>query len=138
ALRVLTAHQDPDPQTQRQLLRSRQELRRRVHHPSAAPQRGPSAIYGISPLVLLAHAPGHAVFTERALSAALPPRLIADRASSRRYAVELGLFERQGDVYRVSGLGAAVHWVEGYLQAGVRRYGDQQVDATSADMVISR
>ena len=71
--------------------------------PSAAPQRGPSAIYGIAPLVLLARAPGQAVFTERALSAALPPGLIADSASSRRYAVELGLFERQGDVYRLSG-----------------------------------
>jgi len=134
ALRVLTAHQEPDPQTQRQLLRSRQELRRRVHHPAAAPRRGPSAIYGISPLVLLAHAPGQAVFTERALSAALPPGLIADSASSRRYAVELGLFERQGDVYRVSGLGAAVHWVEGYLQAGVRRYGGQPSNATAADV----
>jgi len=134
ALRVLTAHQDPDPQTQRQLLRSRQELRRRVHHPSAAPQRGPSAIYGIAPLVLLAHAPGQAVFTERALSAALPPGLIADSASSRRYAVELGLFDRQGDVYRLSGLGAAVHWVEGYLQAGVRRYGGQPADVTAADV----
>jgi hypothetical protein len=133
-LRVLTAHQDPDPQTQRQLLRSRHELRRRVHHPAAAPRRDPSAIYGISPLVLLAHAPGHAVFTERALSAALPPGLIADSASSRRYAVELGLFERRGDVYRISGMGAAVHWVEGYLQAGVRRYGGQPCDATSVDV----
>jgi HEAT repeats len=134
ALRILTAHQDPDPQTQRQLLRSRQELRRRVHHPAAAPQPGPRAIYGITPLVLLAHAPGQAVFTERALAAALPPGLIADSASSRRYAVELGLFERQGDVYRLSGLGAAIHWVEGYLQAGVRRYGGQPADATTADV----
>ena len=134
ALRVLTAHQDPDPQTQRQLLRSRHELGRRVHHPSAAPWRGPSAIYGISPLVLLAHVPGQAVFTERALSAALPPGLIADSASSRRYAVELGLFARQGDVYRVSGLGAAVHWVEAYLQAGVQRHGGQSSDAASADV----
>jgi HEAT repeats len=134
ALRVLTAHQESDPQTQRQLLRSRQELRRRVHRPSAAPWRGPSAIYGVSPLVLLAHVPGQAVFTERALSAALPPGLIADSASSRRYAVELGLFERQGDVYRVSGMGAAVHWVEAYLQAGVQRYGGQPSDAASADV----
>ena len=123
ALCVLTAHQDPDPQTQRQLLRSRQELGRRVHHPSAAPWRGPRA-----------HVPDQAVFTERALSAALPLGLIADSASSRRYAVELGLFERQGDVYRVSGLGAAVHWVEAYLQAGVRRYGGQSSDAASADV----
>jgi hypothetical protein len=134
ALRVLTAHQDPDLQTQRQLLRSRQELRRRVHHPAAAPRRGPSALYGISPLVLLAHVPGQAVFTERALAAALPPGLIADSASSRRYAVELGLFERQGDVYRLSGMGVAVHWVEAYLQAGLRRYGGHQADATAADV----
>jgi HEAT repeats len=125
ALRVLNAHQDPDPQTQRQLLRSRHELRRRVQRPSASPQHHPSAIYVISPLVLLSQVPGQAVFTERELSAALAPGLLADIASSRRYAVELGLFERQGDVYRLSGLGAAVHWVEGYLQAGVRRYGAQ-------------
>jgi hypothetical protein len=134
ALRVLHARQDPDPKTQRQLLRSRHELRRRVQRPSASPRRGPSAIYGISPLVLLAHVPGHAVFTERELSAALAPGLIADLSSSRRYAVELGLFARQSDVYRLSGMGAAVHWVEGYLQAGVRRYGGQPSDATSADV----
>jgi hypothetical protein len=60
--------------------------------------------------------------------------LIADLSSSRRYAVELGLFERQSDVYRLSGMGAAVHWVEGYLQAGVRRYEGQPSDATAADV----
>jgi hypothetical protein len=75
--------------------------------------------------------PGQAVFTERELSATLAPGLLADMASSRRYAVELGLFERQGDVYRLSSLGAAVHWVEGYLQAGVRRYEGQHVDTAS-------
>ena len=122
-LRVLKAHQDPDPTTQRLLLRSCHALRRRLQCPSALPRRHQSTIYGISPLVLLSHAPGQVVFTERELSAAMAPGLIADTASSRRYAVELGLFERQGDVYRLSGLGAAVHWVEGYLQAGVRRYG---------------
>jgi hypothetical protein len=132
ALRVLNAHQDPDPQTQRQLLRSRHELRRRVQRPATSPRRRPSAIYGISPLVLLSQVPGQAVFTERELSAALPPGLLADTASSRRYAVELGLFERQGDVYCLSSLGAAVHWVEGYLQAGVRRYEGQYVDSASA------
>jgi HEAT repeat protein len=132
ALRVLNAHQDPDTQTQRQLLRSRQALRRRVPRPSTATRRRPSAIYGISPLVLLSQVPGQAVFTERELSAALAPGLLADTASSRRYAVELGLFERQGDVYRLSSLGAAVHWVEGYLQAGVRRYEGQHVDTASA------
>ena len=134
ALRVLHGHQEPDPQTQRQLLRSSHELRRRLQRPSASTWRRPSAIYGISPLVLLSQVPGQAVFTERELSAALAPGLIADMSSSRRYAVELGLFKRQGDVYRLSSLGAAVHWVEGYLQAGVRRYGVQQSDATSADM----
>jgi hypothetical protein len=131
ALHVLNAHQDPDPQTQRQLLRSAHELRRRLHHPAAATWRHQSAIYNISPLVLLAHVPGQAVFTERALSAALAPGLIADVSSSRRYAVELGLFERQGDVYRLSSLGVAVHWVEGYVQAGVRRYGGQHVGPAS-------
>jgi HEAT repeats len=131
ALRVLNAHQDPDPQTQRLLLRSRHELRRRLHRASASTWRRPSAIYGISPLVLLSQVPGQAVFTERELSATLAPGLLADMASSRRYAVELGLFERQGDVYRLSSLGAAVHWVEGYLQAGVRRYEGQHVDTAS-------
>lgn len=133
-LSVLHAHQDPDPQTQRQLLRSRHEIRRRLQRPSGSPRHHPSAIYGISPLVLLSQVPGQVVFTERELSAALAPGLLADIASSRRYAVELGLLERQGDVYRVSGLGAAVHWVEGYLQAGVRRYGGQPSDAASADV----
>jgi hypothetical protein len=132
ALRVLNAHQDADPQTQRQLLRSRHELRRRVQRQPASPRHPPSAIYGISPLVLLSQVPGQAVFTERELSAVLAPGLLADISSSRRYAVELGLFERQGDVYRLSGLGAAIHWVEGYLQAGVRRYGGQPFDAASA------
>jgi hypothetical protein len=131
-LRVLNAHQDPDPKTQRLLLRSCHELRHRLQHQSASLRRHQSAVYVISPLVLLAQAPGQVVFTERELSAAMAPGLIADIASSRRYAVELGLFERQGDVYRLSGLGAAAHWVEGYLQAGVRRYGDQISDATSA------
>ncbi|HJY79592.1 MAG TPA: HEAT repeat domain-containing protein, partial [Candidatus Binatia bacterium] len=130
ALRVLHARQDPDPKTQRLLLRSRHELRRRLQPQSASPQRGPSAIYFISPLVLLSHVPGQAVFTERELSAALAPGLIADISSSRRYAVELGLFERRSDVYRLSGMGAAVHWVEGYLQAGVRRYEGQKSDAS--------
>ena len=131
-LRVLQAHQDPDPQTQRLLLRSCHALRRRVQCQSASPRHHQSAIYGISPLVLLSHAPGQVVFTERELSAAIAPGLIADIASSRRYAVELGLFERQGDVYRFSSLGAAAHWVEGYLQAGVRRYGGHTADPTSA------
>ena len=131
-LRVLEAHQDPDLQTQRLLLRSCHALRRRLQCQSASPRRHQSTIYGIAPLVLLAHAPGQVVFTERELSAAIPPGLIADTASSRRYAVELGLFERQGDVYRLSSLGTAVHWVEGYLPAGVRRYEGQQVDTASA------
>jgi hypothetical protein len=119
---MLNAHQDPDPQAQRQLLRSSHELRRRLQRPSPATRHHQSTIYGISPLVLVSQVPGQAVFTERELSAALAPGLIADRSSSRRYAVELGLFERQGDVYRLSSLGAAVHWVEGYLQAGIQRY----------------
>ena len=132
ALRVLTAHQDPDPQTQRQLLRSRQELRRRVHHPLPRPGAARARSMG-SPRSCSARSRPSGLYGTR-LSAALPPGLIADSASSRRYAVELGLFERQGDVYRVSGMGAAVHWVEGYLQTGVRRYGGQPADVTSADV----
>jgi hypothetical protein len=131
---VLNARQDPDPQTQRLLLRSRHDLRRRLQRQSTSTQHRPGAIYAISPLIFLSQVPGQAIFTEREWSAALAPGLLADIASSRRYAVELGLVERQGDVYRLSGRGAAVHWVEGYLQAGVRRYGDQQVEAASADM----
>jgi hypothetical protein len=137
ALKVLKAHQDPDPKTQRLLLRSCHELRRRLQCQSTSPGRHQNAIYSTSPLVLLSHAPGQVVFTERELSAAVAPGLIADTSSSRRYAVELGLFERQGDVYRLSSLGAAAHWVEGYLQAGVRRYGDQTSDVLSADVATS-
>jgi hypothetical protein len=137
ALRVLNAHQDPDPKTQRLLLRSRHELRRRLQRQPASTQHHQSAVYFVSPLVLLAHVPAQAVFTERELSAALVPGLIADMSSSRRYAVELGLFERQGDVYRLSSLGAAMHWVEGYLQAGVRRYEAQTSNTTSVDVTTS-
>lgn len=126
ALCVLQAHHDPDPKTQRLLLHSRHELQRRVQLPATTTPPRPQALYGVSPLVILAQAPGQAVFTERALSAALAPGLIADISSSRRYAVELGLFERQGDVYRLSGRGAALHWVEGYLQAGVRHFASHQ------------
>ena len=45
-----------------------------------------------------------------------------DVSSSRRYAVELGLLERHADVYRLSGMGTAIHWVETYLQEGLRRF----------------
>jgi hypothetical protein len=56
------------------------------------------------------------------LTASLPPELIADISSSRRYAVELGLLERRTDLYRLSGMGAAVHWVESYVQDGLNRF----------------
>ena len=103
-----------------------------MYHPSAAPQRGPSAIYGIAPLVLLARAPGQAVFTERALSAALPPGLIADSASSGATPLNSGC--SNGRAMCIASRGAAVHWVEGYLQTGVRRYGGQPADVTAADV----
>jgi hypothetical protein len=134
ALRVLNVHQDPDQKTQRQLLRSRNQLRRRLQRTSGSTPRGDSAIYSISPLVLLSQAPGKPVFREEELSAAIAPGLIADISSSRRYAVELGLLERQGDVYRLSGMGAAAHWVERYLQAGLDRYAGQTFDAISAGL----
>lgn len=134
-LRILEAYQDHDQKTQRQLLRSRNQLKRRLHRKSAATWHGQSAIYAISPLVLLSHAPGKPVFTERELTATIAPGLIGDISSSRRYAVELGLFERQGDVYRLSGMGTAMHWVEGYLQAGLACYADQKSDTTSSDVV---
>jgi hypothetical protein len=134
ALRVLNVHQDPDQKTQRQLLRSRNHLRRRLQRTSGSAPRGDSAIYSISPLVLLSQAPGKPVFREEELSAAIAPCLIADISSSRRYAVELGLLERQGDVYRLSGMGAAAHWVERYLQAGLDRYAGQTFDAISAGL----
>ena len=133
-LRLLNAHQDPDQKTQRQLLRSRNQLKRRLQRKSASIRRGQNAVYAVSPLVLLAHAPGKPVFTERELTAAIAPGLIADISSSRRYAVELGLFERQGDVYRLSGMGTAAHWVEGYVQAGLARYADQKPDTASFDV----
>ena len=128
ALRVLHTHQDADAKTQRQLLRSRNQLKRRLQRKSSSTRRSPSAIYSISPLVLLSQAPGKPIFTERELSAAIVPGLIADISSSRRYAVELGLLQRQGDVYRLSGMGTAAHWVEGYLQAGLERYAGQLSD----------
>ena len=128
ALRVLHTRQDADAKTQRQLLRSRNQLKRRLQRTSSSTRRSPSAIYSISPLVLLSQAPGKPIFTERELSDAIAPGLIADISSSRRYAVELGLLQRQGDVYRLSSMGTAVHWVEGYLQAGLERYAGQPSD----------
>ena len=128
ALRVLHTRQDADAKTQRQLLRSRNQLKRRLQCTSSSTRRSPSAIYSISPLVLLSQAPGKPIFTERELSDAIAPGLIADISSSRRYAVELGLLQRQGDVYRLSSMGTAVHWVEGYLQAGLERYASQPSD----------
>jgi hypothetical protein len=128
ALRELYARQDSDAKTQRQLLRSRNQLKRRLQRKSGSARRNPSAIYTIAPLVLLSQAPGKPIFTERELSAAISPGLIADISSSRRYAVELGLLQRQGDVYRLSGMGTATHWVEGYLQAGLDRYAGRTSD----------
>ena len=138
ALQILNAHQDPDQKTQRQLLRSRSQLKRQLQRKSRATGRGQGAIYSISPLVLLSQAPGRPVFTERELSAAITPGLIGDISSSRRYAVELGLLQRQGDVYRLSGMGTAAHWVEGYLQAGLDRYAGQLSSAIATDLATEK
>jgi HEAT repeat protein len=124
ALDVLNALQESDRKTHRQLLRSRNQLKRRLQkrrNPVKA-RSGRSAIYAISPLVLLSQAPAQPVFSERALTASVAPELIADISSSRRYAVELGLLERRTDLYRLSSMGAAVHWVESYVQDGLSRF----------------
>jgi hypothetical protein len=124
ALDVLNAVQEADRKTHRQLLRSRNQLKRRLQRhlqPIKTPAK-PGAIYTISPLVLLSQAPTKPVFSERALTAAVAPELIADISSSRRYAVELGLLERRTDLYRLSGMGTAVHWVESYVQDGLSRF----------------
>jgi hypothetical protein len=135
---VLQARQDTDAKTQRQLLRSRNQLKRRLQRKAGTTRRSPNATYAISPLVLLSQAPGKPIFTERELSAAIAPGLIADISSSRRYAVELGLLQRQGDVYRLSGMGTAAHWVEGYLQAGLERYSDQPSDCQALGLGRAR
>ncbi len=124
ALDVLNTLQESDRKTHRQLLRSRNQLKRRIQmqlNPVKA-RKGQGAIYAISPLVLLSQAPAKPVFSERALTASVTPELISDISSSRRYAVELGLFERRTDLYRLSGMGTAVHWVESYVQDGLRRF----------------
>ena len=124
ALDILEVLQEPDRKTHRQLLRSRNQIKRRLQRRrrTAGATRKQSAVYDISPLALLSQAPARAVFSERALSAAVDAALIADLASSRRYAVELGLFERRTDLYRLSGMGAAVHWVEAYVRDGLSRF----------------
>jgi hypothetical protein len=124
ALDILNAIEESDRKTYRQLLRSRNQLKRRIQRRRnpAKMRGGEAAIYAISPLVLLSQAPAKPVFSERALTASLPPELIADISSSRRYAVELGLLERRTDLYRLSGMGAAVHWVESYVQDGLNRF----------------
>ncbi|ETW97584.1 MAG: hypothetical protein ETSY1_22070 [Candidatus Entotheonella factor] len=124
ALDILNAIEESDRKTHRQLLRSRNQLKRRLQRRlnSAKAQSGQEAIYTISPLVLLSQAPAKPVFSERALTASITPGLIVDISSSRRYAVELGLFERRTDLYRLSRMGAAVHWVESYVQEGLKQF----------------
>jgi len=126
ALDVLNALQESDRKTHRQLLRSRNQLHRRIQRRlnPAKTSKGQGAIYTISPLVLLSQVPAKPVFSERALTASIAPGLIADISSSRRYAVELGLFERRTDLCRLSRMGAAVHWVESYVQDGLGRFAD--------------
>ena len=133
ALNVLNTLQESERKTHRQLLRSRSQLSRRLQRRRAAgADRRQSAIYDVSPLALLSQAPARAVFSERALSTAVDPELIADIASSRRYAVELGLFERRTDLYRLSGMGAAVHWVETYVRDGLNRFAAASEEEVSA------
>ncbi len=121
ALDALKALQESDRKALRQLLRSRHQLTRHISRKSLRPRKRQNVIYHISPLLLLSQVPAKPVFSERTLQASIDPGLIADVSSSRRYAVELGLLERQADVYRLSAMGAAVHWVEAYLQDGLRR-----------------
>jgi hypothetical protein len=124
AFEVLSRLRESDRKTHRQLLRSRNELKRRVQRRRKPVRMSEEAgaIYAISPLVLLSHAPAKPVFSERLLTESVPPELISDISSSRRYAVEIGLLERHSDLYRLSSMGAAVHWVESYLQHGLRRF----------------
>ena len=89
---------------------------------NSAVRKRHNAVYSISPLALLLQTPTTPIFSERELNASIAPDLIADVSSSRRYAVELGLLERHADVYRLSGMGTAVHWVETSLQEGLRRF----------------
>ncbi|MDH3598385.1 MAG: HEAT repeat domain-containing protein [Candidatus Tectomicrobia bacterium] len=121
ALDVLNALQERDQKALRQLLRSRNQLKRRLQRNSLAARKKQNPIYSISPLILLSQVPAKPVFSERMLTASIDPELIADISSSRRYAVELGLLERRADVYRLSGMGATIHWVEAYLQDGLKR-----------------
>ncbi|ETX01952.1 MAG: hypothetical protein ETSY2_36420 [Candidatus Entotheonella gemina] len=128
ALDVLNTLEESDRKTHRQLLRSRNQLKRRMQRRLNPVKMRTDAIYTISPLVLLSQVPAKPVFSERALSASIPPELIADIPSSRRYAVELGLFERRTDLYRLSSMGAAVHWVESYVQEGLARFAARDGD----------
>ncbi len=123
ALEVLSTLQESDSKTHRQLLRSRSQLKRRLQRKAVQARKGQGAIYAVSPLVLLSQAPAKPVFSERALTLAMAPGLIEDISSSRRYAVELGLLERRTDLYRLSGMGAAIQWVEAYVQEGLGRFG---------------
>jgi hypothetical protein len=64
------------------------------------------------------------VFTEQELNSQIEPALLSDVSSSRRYAVELGLLERRGDVYRLSRYGTVIHWVEGFLREGLTKFAE--------------
>ncbi len=122
ALEVLDALEERDQKAHRQLLRSRSQLKRRLQRKGVPVRKRHNALYSISPLALLLQTPTTPIFSERELNASIAPDLIADVSSSRRYAVELGLLERHADVYRLSGMGTAVHWVETYLQEGLSRF----------------
>jgi hypothetical protein len=125
ALDLLNSLREREKKAHRQLLRSRSQLKRRIQRRGKPPvRRWEDTVYFISPLALLSRIPTKPLFSEQELNAALEKGIIADISASRRYAVELGLLERHGDIYRLSGIGTVVHWVETVLQEGLGRFGE--------------
>ena len=118
-LAVLNSLTDNDKKVHRQILRSRIKLTRKPRH-----KKRESGLYFISPLALLRRVPRKPIFSEQELNAQIEPEIIADVASLRRYAVELGLLERRGDTYRLSKSGTLIHWVETFLQGGPERFAE--------------
>ncbi|MBI1926835.1 HEAT repeat domain-containing protein [Candidatus Poribacteria bacterium] len=125
ALTVLNSLEENHKKVHRQLLHSQSQLKRKLQNRLSPPgKKRPSAIYSISPLALLRCVPLKPIFSEQELNASVEPEIIADVSSSRRYAVELGLLERRGDIYRLSEMGTVVHWIETFLQEGLKRFAE--------------
>jgi hypothetical protein len=120
ALPLLDSLRDAHKDVQRQILRTRSKFTRKFRG-----ERRQSSLYFISPLALLRRVPMKPIFSEQELNAQIEPELIADVSSSRRYAVELGLLERRGDTYRLSKIGAVIHWVESFLREGLEQFGKE-------------